>query len=259
MKKLFNATTIAWVAIHLVLVLVGLLIINIERIGDELGQEISNGIGLSILSAGIVGLFLFLHVLVSEGTRAKLKALNDAGLDAIYNYRSVRMKAEYDSRLSKAKKISVIGYGLGSLLDDYPKDFPKWSAQAKVRILAVNPVAPSKEKSFADIRDKEEGREPGRTRNDVDRLSKTYLDTKEIDKNNFEVRLMNSIPSVNVMIVDSEIFWGPYLMSQQSRNTFTMTVHKGGFLYDSLANHFEEVWKNHSTPLPKTEVTAKHS
>lgn len=251
MKKYFNATTIAWVAIHLVLVLVGLLVINIERIGEELGKEVSMGIGLSILSAGIVGLFLFLHVLLSEGTRTRLKALSDAGLDAVYNYRSVRMKAEYDKRLSKAKRIYVMGYGLGSLLDDYAKDFPRWSAQAEVRLLAVNPDSPTKEKNYADTRDIEEGREPGRTRNDVDRLCKTFLDTKEIDKNRFEVRLMNSIPSVNVMIIDNEIFWGPYLMSQQSRNTFTMTVHKGGFLYESLSNHFEEVWSQHSTPLGK--------
>jgi len=94
------------------LVLVGLLIINIGYISRLLGKEIATGLGVSVMAAGVVGIFLFLYVALSEKTRSRLEALSNAGLDAIFNHRSVRIKEEYDTRLKRAKRIDVVGYGL---------------------------------------------------------------------------------------------------------------------------------------------------
>lgn len=246
-RKYLNATTITWALLHIILVMVGLLVINIKYVSTALGSEVAIGLGVSIMATGIVGIFLFLYVALSETTRSRLKALNEAGLDGIFNYRSVRIKDEYDDRIRKAKRIDVVGYGLGSLLEDYSKDFAAWSQRAKVRVVAIDPDAPSAATSYADARDIEEGREAGKTRSDVGRLIKFVSEDTQIKKDNFELRLSNSIPSINVMILDDEIFWGPYLLAEQSRNTFTMTVRKGGFLFEALENHFLQMWENHST------------
>lgn len=245
-KKLLNATTVLWAAIHVVLILFGLLIINMDWFSDNFTEELSMSVGASVMATGIVGVFLFLYMALSESTRRQLQAINDAGIEAIYNYRSVRIKKEYDIRLAKAKKIDVVGYGLGSFFEDYAQDFPKWSTSAKVRIVAIDPSSPDPTNSYADLRDLEEGRAVGKTRADVERLIKTVTDNHHIKKENFEVRVMSAIPSLNVMIIDDEIFWGPYLLAMQSRNTFTCVVKKGGFLYDSLSDHFETLWNKHT-------------
>lgn len=248
-NKFLNPTTITWASLHVILVLIGLLIINIDSINAALGAELATSLGVSIIAAGVVGIFLFLYVALSETTRSRLQALSDAGLDAVFNYRSVRIKGEYDKRLERARRIDVVGYGLGSFLEDYSKDFARWSRQAKVRVVAIDPHKPTTDTSYADVRDLEEGREAGKTRADVERLIKTIAGNSEINKENFELRLLASIPSVNVMIIDDEIFWGPYLLAEQSRNTFTLTVKKGGFMFDALENHFSQIWENHSTPV----------
>ena len=110
--KFLNATTITWASLHVILVLVGLLIINIGYISRLLGKEIATGLGVSVMAAGVVGIFLFLYVALSEKTRSRLEALSNAGMDAIFNHRSVRIKEEYDTRLKRAKRIDVVGYGL---------------------------------------------------------------------------------------------------------------------------------------------------
>ncbi|WP_340107561.1 hypothetical protein [Pikeienuella sp. HZG-20] len=250
MRKYLNATTITWALLHVILVLIGILVINIDYTTNALGSEISTGLGVSIMAAGVVGIFLFLYVALLDTTRSRLQALSDAGLDGIFRHRSVRIKGEYDARLAQAKRIDVVGYGLGSMLEDFSNEFARWSRQAKVRIVAINPDAPTKESSYADMRDKEEGREAGKTRSDVQRLIKSIKENEDINKDHFELRLMNSIPSVNIMIIDEEIFWGPYLLAEQSRNTFTMTVRKGGFMFKALDNHFSQIWDNHSAPPP---------
>ena len=167
----------------------------------------------------------------------------------MHNYRSVRIKDEYDKRLKKAKTIDIVAYGLGSFYEDYSKDFARLSKQARVRIVAVDPDAPAASQgfSFADARDIEEGQSPGRTRGDVERLVRTIRESEDIDKERLQVRLMSSIPSVNIMRIDDEIFWGPYLLAEQSRNTFTMVVQRSGFLFESLNRHFEQLWEHHTT------------
>lgn len=248
-KKFLNPTTITWASLHVVLVLVGLLIINVDSVNRVLGVEVATGLGVSIMAAGVVGIFLFLYVALSETTRSRLQAFSDAGLDAAFNYRSVRIKGEYDKRLERARRIDVVGYGLGSFLEDYSKDFARWSRQAKVRVVAINPSSPTNDVSYADDRDIEEGRDSGKTKADVERLIKSISENSDINKKNFELRLFTSIPSVNIMIIDDEIFWGPYLLAEQSRNTFTLSVKKGGFMFDALENHFSQIWENHSAPV----------
>lgn len=248
LRRYLNATTITWALLHIIMVLVGLLVMHWQIINQQIGVELAAGLGVSIMSTGVVGLILFLYVVLSDTTRSRLKALNEAGLDAVFSFRSVRMKSEYDRRLADAKRIDVVGYGLGSFLEDYASEFGKWSKQAKVRLVVVNPKVSKGTTSFADLRDIEEGRNPGKTTADVSRLIRTIQADRKIDRSNFEVRLMDAIPSINVMIIDDEIFWGPYLLATQSRNTFTMTVRRGGYMFEALEGHFKKLWDTYTTP-----------
>lgn len=246
-RRYLNATTITWALLHIVLVLVGLVMITTDFPDKKALGEISASLGVSIMATGIVGIFLFLYVAISETTRERLRALNEAGVAAVHRHRSVRIKEEYDQRLQNAKEIDLVGYGLGSFLEDYEADFAKWSRQAKVRIVAVDPGAPGNGFSFADARDLEEGRDAGKTKGDVARLIKAIQENSDIDRSRLSLRLMKSIPSVNVMRIDDEIFWGPYLLAQQSRNTFTMVVRRGGFMFEALHDHFLDLWEHHTS------------
>jgi hypothetical protein len=59
---------------------------------------------------------------------------------------------------------------------------------------------------------------------------------------------MKALPAINLLRADHEIFWGPYLMGQQSRNTPTLIAQRGGFLFDALKAHFDALWER-SAPL----------
>jgi hypothetical protein len=60
---------------------------------------------------------------------------------------------------------------------------------------------------------------------------------------------MRCIPAINLFRIDDDVFWGPYLMQQQSRNTPTLLATRGGFLFDMLQKHFDALWAQ-SSPSP---------
>ena len=78
------------------------------------------------------------------------------------------------------------------------------------------------------------------------------LIVRRSDSPRFQVRLYKCLPSVNIFRIDDELFWGPYLIREQSRNTPTFIVRKGGILFDTLAKHFNTIWSDPelSRPVP---------
>ena len=58
----------------------------------------------------------------------------------------------------------------------------------------------------------------------------------------FQVRLYRCLPSVNILRVDDELFWGPYLIREQSRNCPTFIVRRGGILFSRFTAHFDSIW-----------------
>ena len=230
-----------WLGVHLILVLGGMLCMTTE--GEKIfGATLAQSLGSGLLATGIAGMTLYLYVRLSEQTQSRLEVITDAGITSVFRHRSIRIKSHYDERLRSAKRVDLIGLGLSAFREDYARDFAEWSRKAKVRILVLDPDFPTKGHSLADYRDLEERGAKGKIRGDVEAFEKVVNENAEIDRTRFEIRRMRSIPAINLLRIDDETFWGPYLMAERSRNTPTLLVHRGGFMFDDLERHFEETW-----------------
>jgi hypothetical protein len=104
--------------------------------------------------------------------------------------------------------------------------------------------------SVATIRDREEGNNNGDIKRDVEAFEGAVRRAEALVKANFLVRRLTALPSINIFRVDDEIFWGPYLIADQSRNMPTLLVRRGGFLYDQIKDHFEHLWRSNQFSKP---------
>lgn len=61
---------------------------------------------------------------------------------------------------------------------------------------------------------------------------------------NFDIRLYRCLPSINFFRIDGDVFWGPYLIRDASRNMPTFLMEKDGKLSQRLINHFDKIWND---------------
>jgi hypothetical protein len=250
MRSWLSPASLMWLCGHIFLVLVGMLIMTTE--GQKLlGVAVGLSLGSSLLATGIAGLVLYLYVRSTDTLQDKLKILSDTGITSVFQHRSIRIKEEYDHRLRNATRIDLIGYGLSAFREDYAQEFEAWSGRADVRVLVIDPDFPAKQCSLADIRDVEENRPTGEIRREVERFEAELAGLASLDRTRFQCRRMRTIPAINLLRIDDEIFWGSYLMAEQSRNTPTLLVRRGGFLFDVLARHFEATWNSSAPPTAR--------
>jgi hypothetical protein len=225
----------------LILILVGTLMTTLG--------SVERAIGTSLIAAGVAGLIVFGWVVFDEVEAQRRKNLADFGLTNVWPYRSIQIKNEYVTRVSAAQTtIDIMGYGLNALREDFLGDFATWAVRAKVRILLVEPGAAG-HPNYADQRDQEEGSPVGKIRGEVEKFVEDTAILRTSAPDRFEVRYAKTLPSVNMFRVDNEIFWGPYLVSpvgqgRTSRNLPTMMVRRPGYMFDRLAEHFDEIWSN---------------
>lgn len=234
-------TNLLWFFGHLLLLLLGSVLLGSDNLFG-FSKTITEGVGASLVAAGVTGEVLFLYVLVSESTRARLELFTEAGLLKIFPHRSVRMREEYDSRLKGAREVDILGFGQSSFREDYSNRFRELSSQAVFRILLIDPGFPSSENNFASLRDAEEGNYPGKIQNDVQEFIRMAKQVIELDKSRFKIRTCKAIPSISLFRIDDVIFWGPYFIKEQSRNSPTFLVRRGGSLFDRLKAHFDQIW-----------------
>lgn len=249
MRNFTSPGSIIWVSCHLIMAILGAATLASDVFANILGEELTSGLGGGLISTGIAGVVLFLYVHTTDSLKQRLEVFTAAGITQIFRHRSVRIKDEYDRRLAAASAIDVLGWGLSAFREDYGHEFEAWSKQAKVRILLINPDYPKPECSLADLRDVEEGRPVGDIRQHVQAFLTLIHSLPELDPQRFHVRQMNALPAINLLRADNEIFWGPYLMGQQSRNTSTLLVRRGGFQFDSLEAHFDRIWQQSGPDL----------
>ncbi|MEZ4225047.1 MAG: hypothetical protein R3B13_29100 [Polyangiaceae bacterium] len=198
------------------------------------------------MAAGITGWVVFVYVMLSRRTSDKLAVLDAFGLVGAFEGRSTRIRDEYDARLRKAHKhIDLMGFGLRALREDHADNFAGWASRTHVRILLIDP------RPHARQRDLEENNTRGAIEEDVKQFARATAALRKTNKQ-FEVRLYTCLPSVNVFRIDDDLFWGPYLIRKQSRNSPTFLTVKGGHLYEVFAQHFEEIWSDDrlSRPVP---------
>lgn len=200
-------------------------------------------IGSSMVAAGLTGWVIFLYVLTSQQVTQRLELITEFGLLDAFPNRAAMVKPKYDERLSRAAtSLDILGFGLRHLRQDYINDFTNWASRLNVRILLLDPEAPTQDASWANQRDVEEGNAEGTIAGDVEDFLQATADVRNKWPENFQVRLYRAIPSVNIFRVDDEMFWGPYLLDRQSRNTSTFIVRRGGALFLQLDSHFEKLW-----------------
>jgi hypothetical protein len=235
----FSSTNIVYLLLHFVLVVVGVLI-TIH------GGAFAISAGASLIATGITGWVLFAHLRLNENQQSLIDLLSLFGFVKAFDARGVRIKPEYEDRLNKARdRIDILGFGLRALREDYRDQFATWKRKAKVRILVIDPDFPSSGYSYASQRDKEENSSHGTIQTDVNAFlaEKRKLDDILSD-HSFDLRFYTCLPSINIFRIDDELFWGPYLIGEPSRNTPTFLVRRGGILFERFVDHFECVWNS---------------
>jgi hypothetical protein len=210
--------------------------------------------GSSMIAAGLCGWVVFVYVLISEDLGDKLTILSKFGLIKAFEARQVRIKDEYVDRLVEAREcIDVIGFGLNAFREDFLHEFPKWKQRTGVRILLLDPEFPSIERSWASLKDIEEKNPTGKIAGEVKKFVQDagHLIGKQ-GKGQFSIRLYHCSPSINIFRIDDDLFWGPYLVGEQSRNSPTFLVRRGGILFGRFLEQFERIWSddNFSRPVP---------
>lgn len=214
----------------------------------QIGSLLFTAVGTSLVATGIAGWVIFFWIRANEERTNALRALDDVGIvNAFAAARSVPIRHEYESRFASSREqISIMGFGLRALREDFGDRFPEWARRTRVRVLLLDPEAPGGSVSYADQRDLEESNPLGSIRRDVIAFLAFTNDLRKAHPDSFQVRLYKCLPSVNVCVIDHEAFWGPYFVGQQSRSTVTFACRKGGHMYDALVRHFDLIWDGHS-------------
>lgn len=251
MKSWGSTGSVLWMLMHAAILAIGVFVTDSSYLSSTFDDPITDAVGTSLIATGAAGMLLFVYVQRTDTLRNRLEIFTKAGLTSIFPNRAARIRHEYDARLKSAKEIDVVGWGLSNFREDYGDQFSEWSQRRKVRILMVDPDYPSPNESIADLRDAEEKRPTGDIRRHVAAFQELLTSEGLSHTEGFQVRLMGALPAINLLRADDEIFWGPYLMGLQSRNTPTLIAQRGGFLYDVLKAHFDAVWE---LSAPSTEA-----
>ena len=164
-----------------------------------------------------------------------------SGIIKVFPSRQVTISNEYETRLASLHShLDVLGFGLRAFREDHLSAYGKWKEHAKIRILLLDPNSPSPEFSYSAQRDKEEHNAEGAIHTDV----RTFLKvTASLRDRRFQVRFYKCLPSINIFRIDDELFWGPYLIHEQSRNTPTILVGQG-MLFERIMAHFDRIWRD---------------
>ena len=154
--------------------------------------------------------------------------------------RAVTIKPEYDHRLSLMREhLDVLAWSLVSFREDHRQNLADWvNRGVQIRLLLVNPDTPVG-KMLCEHQDTVEGRSTGSTAGDIT----TFLSEVQPIIGGLEVRVSDFHPGTNIFRVDGEMFFGPYLAGDVSRNAPTGIVSEDHWLYLRLLAHFEWMWE----------------
>jgi hypothetical protein len=223
---------------HVLLFIGGLLIVQI-------GGPIWIAVGTSVSATGICGWAIFFWIRLSEEAAQGMNRIRQIGLIDAFPARSVPIRSEYESRFNAARRgIDFLGFGLRALREDFGSDFARWLEGIPIRILLVDPQAPHPGWHYVSQRDIEESNSPGSIEQDVQQFLQFLTPIKNLYPDRLQVRLYSCLPALNVCRIDDEIFWGPYVLGVQSRNTPTFLTGRFGVLHNLLEAHYESVFSD---------------
>ena len=240
-KNAFSARHGLYVSCHVILVVLGLSLMLYGWPTVKL-TSLMVAVGASLLAMGVGGTVLFLFVWIDQTESERQDAIRASGLRWIFSARSVAIRSEYDTRLARAvESIDILGFGLKALREDYRDEFAVWAQRANVRILVLDPDFPHRDHSIATLRDREEESTDGTIGDDVRQFVASCRHLMEDPAVRFRVRLYRCLPTINLFRIDREVFWGPYLIGDVSRNMPTLLM-EDGRLTERLIEHFDRIW-----------------
>src|SRR6266852_1583941 len=212
-----------YILCHFVLILGGFLLVYLSN-----ANSVLFAVGASIAAAGLSGWMILGYVIASDTMRKRLDIVLKFGITNAFDGRSVVIRKEYEDRLVRAReRIDIMGFGLSSLREDFTREFGKWKQRARIRILLLDPEFPNADCSYALQRDKEEKTPVGQIANHVKQFV-ADIGNIATQHGSLQVRLYRCLPTLNIFRIDDELFWGPYLMGEPSRNCPTFLVRRGG-------------------------------
>ena len=161
----------------------------------------------------------------------------------LFPTRAVTIKPEYDNRLSLMREhLDVLAWSLVSFREDHRKHLAGWVEKGiQIRLLLLNPDTPIG-KMLCELQDTVEGRPIGSTAGEIT----SFLSEVQPITGGLEIRVSDFHPGTNIFRVDGEIFFGPYLADDVSRNAPTGIVSEDHWLYYRLLAHFEWMWQRAS-------------
>ncbi len=228
---------IVYLVMQMFLLVVGVLVVVLGN------GKVGLAIGTSLLASGAAGGALFAYVLLSDRWSRRVESLLNSGLREVWTVRSVQMRSEYDQRLDAAREnIDLIGFGQRSFREDHIDDFAAWMGRGvTMRLMLLDPTFPSPDFAYADQRDHEEG--SGSIAEDVNRFLKE-IKARDLHHNELlSIRLFRCLPVLNLLRIDDDLFWGPYLIRKPSRSSPTLLTVRGGPLFKTLLTHFDDIWQ----------------
>lgn len=247
MRRLaFSQKNVIYLLVHAVLFVIGVLLIIA-------GGSAKEGVGAALAGTAVAGWAMFAYVLITDRWSRRLEMLGRFGIVDAFAARSISIREEYEGRLRRARaSIDVLGFGQRALREDFGEHFSEWAASAHVRILLVDPDFPQGDFSISGQRDLEEQNDVGSIARDVHAFVRAARAVVTTMPDRFEIRLYRCLPAVNILRIDDDLFWGPYLIHEQSRNSPTFVVRRGGLLFDRLLAHFDTIWvsDDFSRPVP---------
>lgn len=214
-------------------------------------DNLLEGVGVSILAAGVTGIVLMGYVILTDTFRNRITVLENFGVNDYFDANTTSIRGEYAARLNRdSREIDVLGLGLNSLRKDFGVSLRRWAETGKVRILLIDPLFPDATYSLAAQRDREELDARGTIRGEVEEW---LFQSRELCRDfpeTLQIRLYRCLPTVTLVRVDAELFWSPYLMHRGSGSTPTMLVSRGGLIFNVLIDHFDKIWKDDTLSVP---------
>lgn len=239
----FSTTTVLYYLVHLVLILVGAILCALD-------SDLAAAVGTGLIATGAAGAVIYIYVARTDGVKHRLESLWTSGVERIYVQRAAQIREEYDVRLERAREgVDILGFGLKDFRRDYLDKLGEMRGRAPIRILLLNGRS-----SYASQRDAEEQQTIGIIGAEVEEFLKQYKarygSEPDFNTGRLQVRIYDSLPTVNIFRIDDDLFWGPYLSGRASSNTLTVRIRRGSSIFTQLEDHFADVWDRFAQEPP---------
>lgn len=198
-----------------------------------------NGLGVSLLSSGILGVFM--NLLFYRRDR-KSEFCEEWKIEQIYNSRALsNIMADRYQKTAK-RQIDIIAFGLGSWRQANEKIIDEAiERKVKIRIITMHPDNP-----YLKIRDSAEGKPEGSTRTSIMQLHEFFQ--KSSKRRKVEIKYHMGLPLDFYFRIDDHIFVGPYLFGKESQQMITYEFGKDGEGFDYYKDYFDNLWNQRTIP-----------